>query len=319
MEKKCINKECAAPINCHEGESDYKICKNWLDGIAKKEGAKQTSNKNFPKTNLKWTGNPFKKEDIAQISRRSFPIMIGIIGKAGAGKTTFLAMVYTLLIKGRKIGNYNFVGSKTLLGWDELHHKLKILNQNVAFPDATPSEYYRLLHLALRGNDKVLRDIFFSDASGEVFSTWSQSREDDNAENARWIYSTSDAFILFIDCEDLVIRKNLAKTEIIDIAQMLLHNLRNRPVIAVWSKADKKNEINDYLRESLSEELQRIFTNYEEIEVSNFSVEDPDVKVHVNNLKVIDWLLNKMLYVSGQNLIIDHKTCNDLFLDYRGT
>ena len=114
----------------------------------------------------------------------------------------------------------------------------------------------------MRNANNQLKDIFISDASGEVFSYWSQNRDDANAENARWIYERSNAFILFIDCEDLVVRKNLAKTEIIDIAQMLLHDLKDRPVIAVWSKSDKKGEIHAKIKDSLKDELQSLFVNY---------------------------------------------------------
>jgi len=318
MAEKCSNPECPAPPHCHEGKDDYKQCDFWLKNnsaiIAKKEKPKKES-KN---SNLTWTGEPFKIEDVAQVSSRSTPIFIGVVGKADAGKTTFLAMLYTLLLNGKKFKNFNFAGTKTILGWDELHHKLKVQKNKVAFPDPTPSQYYRLFHFALRNAENQLKDIFISDASGEVFSLWSQNRDDVNTENARWIYGNSNAFILFIDCMDLIKRKNLAKTEIIDIAQMLQHNLQGRPVIAVWSKSDMKEEIHIKIKDSLKEELQNLFSNYTEIDISNFSSDDPDKLVHENNLEVIDWLLEKILVPAGTKFIVNNNHKNDLFLNYKG-
>jgi hypothetical protein len=227
-------------------------------------------------------------------------------------------MLYTLLLNGRKFKHFTFTGSKTIIGWDELYHKLKVHRSKVSFPEPTPSQHHRLLHFALRNTDSQLKDLLFSDASGEVFSYWSQNRNDANAENARWIYEHSNGFILFIDCVDLINRKNVAKTEIIDIAQMLKHDLRDRPVIAVWSKSDRKTEVHDYLIQSLKEELNNIFSNYTEIDISNFSADDPDSLVHVNNLEVIDWLLMKILVPSEMELILQKNHTDDLFLNYLG-
>lgn len=318
MAAKCSNPDCAAPPHCHEGHDDYTKCEFWLKNNSVKIENKEKPKKESKTSNLTWTGEPFKMDDVEQVSRRTTPIFIGIVGKADAGKTTFLAMLYTLLLNGKKFKNYNFTGTKTILGWEELYHKLKVLKNKVAFPDPTPSQYYRLLHFALRNVDNQLKDIFLSDASGEVFSYWSQNRDDANAANARWIYESSNGFILFIDCQDLINRKNLAKTEIIDIAQMLQHDLKGRPVIAVWSKSDKKGEVHPKLKESLKEELQILFTNYTEIDISNFSTDDPDKLVHENNLEVIDWLLKQILVPTGKELVVTGNHESDLFLNYKG-
>ena len=177
---------------------------------------------------------------------------------------------YTLLFNGVQFEKYGFSGSKTVIGWDKLYHKLKVVNKKVSLPAPTPSNYLRLLHLALRDSENKMKDILISDASGEVFSFWSQNINDSRAENARWIYKNSNGFVLFIDCEDLIKRKNLAKTEIIDIAEMLKNNLKERPVIVVWSKADLKVEIHPKIIENLHLELAGILTNYCELDISNF-------------------------------------------------
>ncbi|RNI23371.1 TRAFAC clade GTPase domain-containing protein [Rufibacter latericius] len=315
---KCTNSDCIAPINCHEGEEDYKTCQYWIANNSKEVKRKEKVTSRINNSNVSWSGDPFKVEDVAKIHARGVPIYIGIVGKADAGKTTFLAMLYTLLLRGGQFDGYKFAGTKTILGWEELYHKLKVFKNQVSFPDPTPFEYYRLLHYALKDENGLLRDILLSDASGEVFSLWAQNRNDASAENARKIYSTSSAFVLFIDCVDLIDRMNIAKTEIVDIAQMLISDLRERPVIVVWSKAERKKEVNHIIRESLKEEMNDLFKNYIEIDISNFSEDDPDCKVHVNNLKVIDLVLSEVDKINKGAIVSVKNDYEDLFLNYKG-
>lgn len=319
MDEKCSNPECAAPLSCHEGKENHIDCEFWT----KQETIKQEKNKTFPKTTktstFPWSGEAFTIEESSQVSIRNSPKIIGVVGKADAGKTTYLAMLFTLLLRGGKFKEFNFSGTKTIKAWDELYHKLKVQKDKVVFPDPTPAQYIRLLHLALRNNKGNLKDILLTDASGEVFSIWSQNMEDNNAENARWVYKHANAFILFIDCADLLARKNSAKTEIIDIAQMLKHDLKDRPIIAVWSKSDKKDEVHPKIKESLREELKSTFVNYNEIDISNFSTDDPDILVHQNNISVIDWLLSEIFLNSGLEIKIENSnTRGDIFLNYKG-
>lgn len=317
MAGKCSNPDCVAPISCHEGKEKHTECESWM-----KSNAPQFKTKSAPKkekkSDLPWTGDALTTDELSKVTYRNTPLIIGVIGKADAGKTTYLAMLFTLLLRGIKLKEFDFCGTKTINAWDELYQKLKVQQQGVTFPDPTPAQYIRLLHLALRNQSKKLKDILISDASGEVFSIWSKNRNDTNAENARWVYEYSNAFILFIDCDDLINRKAQAKTDIIDMAQMLKHDLRNRPVIAVWSKSDKKEEVHPVIREKLQGELKELFENYKEIDISNFSTDDPDVLVHKNNITVLDWLLSKVFTLSKYEILIENNSSvNDIFLNYK--
>lgn len=314
----CSNPECAAPINCHEGKDKPADCEFWINSNAQ-PSKKTTTIKKEKMSDLPWSGEALNIEELIKVTFRNPAIIIGVVGKADAGKTTYLAMLFTLLLRGVKLQDFDFCGTKTIKAWDEFYHKLKVQKESVAFPDPTPAQYIRLLHLALRNKSKLLKDIFLSDASGEVFSIWSQNREDERAENARWVYEHSNAFILFIDCEDLINRKNQAKTEVVDIAQMLKHDLKNRPVIAVWSKSDRKDEVHTKIKEKLQEELSEIFeNNFTEIDISNFSAEDPDVLVHKNNIIVLDWLLSVIFSVSKTEITLENEYVGrDIFLNYK--
>lgn len=318
MEGKCSNPDCPAPISCHDGHDNHTECPNWIkNNLHKTKDTKEPSRKSSKSSHV-WSGDVLKISDISQISYRNAPIVIGLAGKAKAGKTTFLSMLYTLLLNGEGFSNYGFAGTKTIIGWDNLYNKLKVKDNKVSLPEPTPTNYLRLLHFALRNNEDQLKDLLLTDASGEVFTNWSQNKDAANAENAQWIYDRSNGFVLFIDCDDLIRRKNSAKTEIIDIAEMLNNDLKGRPVIAVWSKADLKADVHPKIQESLQKELQEIFPNYREIDISNFPSKNPDEIVHKNNLKVIDWLLSSIILPSKKNIEISNNYENDIFLNYKG-
>lgn len=314
----CKLKECGAPeVRCHLDHDDYTQCENFVVEAAEKKVKKEKTTEQ-KKSSLGWSGQAFYTEELALISSRTSPILIGIVGKADAGKTTFLAMLYTLLLSGKKLKEYNFAGTKTILGWDALYHRLKFKKGNVAFPQPTPVSSNRLYHFALRNEENQLKDVLFADASGEVFSSWSVNRNEELSENARWIYSNSNAFMLFIDCEALLKDKNAAKKEVMLIARQLTHDLKNRPVIAVWSKSDKKNEVLPSIKGTLKNELEALFSNYTEIEISNFLEPGPDKLVHINNLAVVDWLLEKIMIPSAPDLTLEEIVSDDLFINYKG-
>jgi hypothetical protein len=318
MQGKCKLKECAAPdVRCHLDYDDCTKCPNFIIENSDKK-VKREKTTEVKKSNLGWTGDAFTTDELSLISSRTSPILIGIIGKADAGKTTFLAMLYTLLLNGKKFKDYVFAGTKTILGWDELYHRLKLKKGGVPFPQVTPVNSNRIYHFALRDGNDLLKDILFADASGEVFTSWSVNRDDENAENARWIYSNSSAFMLFIDCEALLIDKNSAKREIMLIARQLTNDLKGRPVILVWSKADKIDQIIPIIKVSLKKELKNLFSNYSEIEVSNFLEPGPDELVHKNNLATVDWLLEELMLPSNPDLSLDEIVSEDLFINYKG-
>lgn len=314
----CSNRECAAQKTsiCHNGLDDFKKCEFWLAANSAKIKKSEKQLKPAKKV-LNWSGEPLVFDEIKSIVGRSSAITLGIVGRAEAGKTTFLAMVFTLLQKGYSIEGYDFAGSYTIIGWDYLYDRLKLFQTQVSFPNPTPLEYCRFFHLALRNKEEVLKDVLISDASGEVFTLWATDRDHVNSGNARLIYETSSAFILFIDCSDLIQRKGRAKSDVIKIAEMLKYDLRNRPVLAVWSKSDRKAEVHPSILASLEEELQAMFINFKQIDISNFPSSQPDPLVHANNLKVLDWLIDKSQRPLMPILHSFRNWDNDFFLNFR--
>lgn len=315
---KCKNPNCQAHITgkCYEHKDSLDVCPNWT---AKSAAAKTKKRKSDTASTIAWTGEAIAPDTLNIISQRSNPTIIASVGNVEAGKTSYFAMLYLLLLNGHKLDDYQFAGSLTLTAWDRLADKLRYNKGAVEFPAPTPSnpDYYHLLHLALKKNSK-LYDVVLADASGEVFKLWADNKDDENAENARWIHQNASAFLLFIDCEALETRKAIARAEILDIASRLVENLGKRPVAVVWSKADRISHVHDKLKEQIKERLKDIFLeSYSEFEVTNYPNIDPEELCHENNLKTLNWLLNHTTQPS--NVVPELKIANkdDIFLNYR--
>jgi len=317
MRGKCSNPECLAPRGmCIEQLNvNHPQCKNWQGNNFTVEKVSEFTKVLIP---LPWTGEAFLPEDIEIVGQRSSPLIIGMVGNADAGKTSYLGMLYTLLFNGKKIKQWNFSGSYTLAAWESLAQYLKIKsNGKVDFPPPTPSnsDFYSLYHLALK-NDAAFRDVLFADSSGEVFNLWSEDVHDINSENARWIYKNSNAFIFFVDSEALIEKRGQAKAEILLMAEQIASNLNDRPVVIVWSKSDRIGEIRTNIKESLEEDLLVTFKKAKHVKISNFPKADLDELCHINNLQVIEHLLKELCRTSLVELHPNVPVSSDLFLNY---
>ena len=319
MRNKCDKVDCPAPKGlCLEHASpEHLKCEYWLrdkpeQSIEERKIAKKRSQL------LPWTGEAFQPTDIEIVSQRSAPLIVGMVGGANAGKTSYLGMLYTLLFNGKKLKHWEFAGSCTLAAWETLAQYLKIQpDGTVEFAPPTPSnpDFYSLYHLALKRGD-LFRDVLFVDSSGEVFKNWSVDVQDPNVENARWIYGNSNAFIFMVDSIALIERRGAAKAEIVQIAEQVAANLKGRPVVVVWSKADKINEVRENIRNALEEDLAQVFGDSQMLKVSNFSKSSPDILCHKNNLAVIEYLLEKLNEPRLIDLILQINTSDDLFFKY---
>lgn len=321
MRKKCSKIDCPAPkgLCLEQASPEYPKCEYWLGDKPEQSVEEQKTVKKRVQS-LPWTGEPFQPTDIEIISQRSAPLIVGMVGNANAGKTSYLGMLYTLLFNGKQLEYWQFSGSCTLAAWEMLAQYLKIKpDGNVEFAPPTPSnpDFYSLYHLALKRGD-LFRDVLFADSSGEVFKDWSVDVQDPNAENARWIYEKSSAFIFMADSVALIERKGAAKAEIVQIAEQLAANLKERPVAIVWSKADKINNVRENIRNALEEDLAQVFGGSRVFEVSNFTKSDPDILCHKNNLAVIEYLLEKLNEPRLIKLIPPVSVSDDLFFNYRG-
>lgn len=323
MAKRSCSKEgCHAPDDfCLELAGPlHEKCTNFTKAKAAKASAK-TAKKISIATSIPWTGEWLRPEQLDLVTHRGTPKIIGLVGSSGAGKTTYLAMLYSLLFNGKCIENWDFAGSYTLTGWELQAKTLQVQeNGTVRNPDTTPSDkdFYSLYHLALR-HFGILHDILFADSSGEVFSKWADNVGDPAAENARWIYDNAHAFLLFVDCEEIIEKRGRAKRNIVQLAEQVKSGLRGRPVVLVWSKADLAVHKREIILEAIRESLSETFPGAVSLEISNYSKSDSDQLCHINNIGVAKTVLDQL--VNPQPLHIAPATIQtqDYFFLYRGS
>jgi hypothetical protein len=315
-ERNCSRIDCyPEDTGCQCGETDYTKCKHYKQkesesNAIEKEGG---SLERFP-----WTGSTLGLHDLNYISSHSNLTIIGVVGTAKTGKTTFLALLYCLLRHGYKVGDFSFAGSYTLTGWEDIASNLswKSDDPKIQFPPHTTSNAGRvpgLLHLALKGTDGLVHNVIFTDAPGEWFKNWSVNKKDINAEGANWIYKNAHSFLMFADCEKLAgAERGAARNDIMQLFVRLKENIKNRQVCLIWSKSDI--EIHAGVKDGISKYLSSNFSLCNELSVSARKTEDCWQK---NVLNSIDYVLASTL--SGMNPPLELPVFNqdDLFLAKR--
>lgn len=279
------------------------------------------SSKKPATTSIPWTGEWLQPKQLKLLTHRGTPKIVGLVGSSGAGKTTYLAMLYTLLFNGKRIKQWDFAGSYTLNGWELQAKTLQVQEDGtVRNPDATPSskDFYSLYHLAMR-HESFLNDILFADSSGEVFSKWADNINDPTAENARWIYDNAHAFLFFVDCEAIIKQRGRAKRDIVQLAEQVKRGLRGRPVVILWSKADLAEQMRENIVDSIKRNLSDTFPGAVSLEISNYSKSDSDQLCHINNVDAAQIILDQLDNPVPLNIEPTSIQSNDFFLLYRGS
>lgn len=315
-----MNKECEFKGICTDPENEgcllgfmnyHRTCQHH----SKKNDAENQENQENQDLPLTWSGNSFGEIDINVVTYIRKPTIIGLVGPSNAGKTTFLATLYMLLRSGKKIKNFSFAGSYTLLGWEHLAHFLTFKADNqIEFPPHTSRNLGRipgLLHLSLKNENDEFKDILFTDAPGEWFSTWATNVNADGARGARWIDKHSDRTVLFADCEEF--KKNIGgfRLQLKQIAERMRNNNKARPIALVWAKSDV--EINKEIKTGIGKNISGLFSNYKEFDVSVKN--NANGKLLINIMNTIDWLFESKL--NNKKIKIDVKNTSDFFFVLR--
>lgn len=319
MAGNCLKEDCYPDeTGCnHEGcdvLSDCQFYKKEADQSLSEEKVKDDFYVRVP-----WTGNTFGLQDLNFLTSTSPVILIGVAGVASAGKTTFLATLYCLLRHGHKIGSYQFAGSLTLTGWENIAWYLSWNTRNdIQFPPHTSSNAGRipgLLHISLRNESGDKKDLIFTDAPGEWFGHWIVNKNDSNAAGAQWVHQYADAFLLFADCEMLSgTQLGKARQQAKQVADRLKHNLNHRPLCLVWSKSDIK--LDEEVKKQISDHIQNSpIPNYQEFETS--ARNDISTDLQLNILESIDWILTALSGETNELPQVERFDPTDLFLSKR--
>jgi Double-GTPase 2 len=256
-------------------------------------------------------------DDVAKFATRSRVVTVASIGTSDAGKTTFLATLYLLLLSGQSLDGYKFAGSFTLGGWEILADKMRWSgNEPPTFPDHTPRRISRqpgLLHLAMRDRNDRLCDVLFADAPGEWFEHWAVDRNDPQAEGARWLERHADSVLMFLDSERLSSAEHCgdARFQSLKLLDRVFASYSDRSIGIVWAKHDtfRQNSAIDAVKQDIDKK--GIISIFNVISANTHS-ESQDV------MKTATWSIQQALKEQAVQAISVPVNGTNPFLSFRG-
>ncbi|CAD6563037.1 hypothetical protein LMG24235_08279 [Paraburkholderia sabiae] len=261
MTRRCGNQDCFVHEgeSCPLGESPAEGCADWLDGNETAGEVPQPEAE--VAVSVPWSGAALGTSDLFNLFSYRRPVMIAVVGAHDTGKTTILVGCYLAMMKGATLGGASFSGSKTLEAWESLAAWVRLEKGSPSFPPHTPRGTGRvpgLLHVALRNSSHAQRDVIFTDAPGEWFSSWAVNEEAEDASGARWIATNADALVIVADSKRLAgPERGSARKELRQLVERLGRHVGARPVVFVWAKSDERpaEAIKESIRAALREHL----------------------------------------------------------------
>lgn len=298
---------------CHQGLHDVGDCLDFASqgGIEADEPAEAAVDAGGYAV-APWSASAMGEADLPFVAARSVPKVVAIAGPHNAGKTTLLAAIYLQLGAGSAAAGHQFAGSYSLDGWEAVAHCLRWTHENPpTFPAHTPLGVRRdpgLLHLAFRGDNATLSDLFFADAPGEWFNQWAHDSKAVDAEGARWVAGRASLFLITADCEALAgPERGNARKLLRFLAERIAEARDGRPVALAWTKADMTPDpamataVRDSVRAALPDLVEFHVTVAPEGDDPGF-------------MPLLEWMLAQ---VNAQATPSPRRTMTDHFLDYR--
>jgi hypothetical protein len=317
MNGTCSQLRCHPDSGCILGETDTSKCGHWTAAAENPD----IINPPVTRGSVPWSGSAFGLDDISLLSGRGRPRLIALIGPHNAGKTTYLAALHLLFIRRQLAPSLCFCGSMTLGGWERIADFMRYPKESgPCYPPHTPVSTERvpgMLHYAFRDDKDEVRDLLFTDAPGEWFSSWSIDPNPNVVPGATWTVQQADAFLFFIDREALGgPLRGISRHHIKTLAGRLSEQLKGRPIGIVWSKSDLSIDLE--IKTAIEAIVNRCFP-----EATHFHTKFKPGGEEAG--EIIDPLIRSFRFVAEQTKIANRLEINlqphvvaDSFLSYRG-
>lgn len=167
------------------------------------------------------TGDLLTVEDASQVLRRGGSRVIAIVGPKEAGKTTLVASIFELFLRG-PIGPFRFSGSRTLFAFERACHPSRAVSQNVVpKTERTILNDVHFYHLATREDDGQVVDMLLADRSGEDYRA---STDDSSSVSGFVEIGRADTITFLVDGQQLLDTTTRSSTvsEVLANAQALI-------------------------------------------------------------------------------------------------
>ena len=258
-----------------------------------------------------WSGLALGTVDAGGVAATRRARVVALVGGTGAGKTSLLAAIFTLLRNGNPIGGLRFAGSYTLLGWDQVTYLAAFPPEGTrGFPPHTTSgREPALLHVRLACGPRAFWDVYFTDAPGEWFEEWAY--EPVEMPGAQWISERADMFVLLSDSAALSGEsRGTARGAYRALASRVSSVANGRDVYPVRAKCDLTPPVATEIREALNKTDIGLFgqTATPLSVIAESSVPDP--------LHVLDEIVRRVT-APARISVSDRSLSSDPFLSYR--
>jgi hypothetical protein len=186
------------------------------------------------------SGDLLDSEEASQVLRRGASRFIAVVVPKEAGKTTLIASVFELFLRG-PIGPFRFCGSRTMYAFERACHPSRGVSRNVVpKTERTLLTTVNFYHTALCRSGGPVLDLVVADRNGEDYGT---AADDASAVEEFVEIRRADTITFLIDGRQLVdpVTRNTVGSEMLAIVQALVDGraIEGRPRVAlVLTKLD---------------------------------------------------------------------------------
>jgi hypothetical protein len=180
------------------------------------------------------TGDLLDQEEASQLLRRGNARVIAVVAPKEAGKTTLVASVFELFLRG-PIGDFGFAGSRTMYAFERACHPSRGVSRNERpKTERTLLTSVKFYHASLKKAGGDVIELIVADRNGEDYGN---APDDTDAVRDFVEIHRADTITFLVDGQQLAdpVMRNTVGPSVLAIAQALIDGgaIEGRPRIAL--------------------------------------------------------------------------------------